>query len=496
MSYPHHLHDNYNTTEWLQSKIDELHEKMTNECSKALKMQASESFCEMYSIINRYFHYWEREKAYECFKLLYSNWEYLQQAYQAKWANNITDAWKISSQADNYNPYPEKDRVLQQMHKQIKWDIHLRERAVNSWLTRESVYNREYDELINTYTSLINDEPKDYSKEDLHTFKRYPRLLSVFDLIHKKDFAWIQWILHPTNKEDYIAYESIEYDYIQRLFIQSAIKTYTQDELIQLLNIIDMSLVWEWEEWYIFLDLKNQDKSFSLFRQYILSQKEQNKEILGLVQKYLYFLWRQDENSLKGIDEANVFLEGKELVIALYDFSVLQNRNTEEYVESLLLHITDPYKKCDFLLSRWLYDQCEKYIEQITDIRDKAIILMKVARRSNNFDRVYSAVSEMEGNINVKSQIISKLVELFASNWRWDDLEKRYPLLTFSWNEEENFYWKLKWYHYLLREFIEKKYNLEVLGIEPELYMQYYWNRNIRHHVYNIITDLVIAKKK
>lgn len=41
---------------------------------------------------------------------------------------------------------------------------------------------------------------------------------------------------------------------------------------------------------------------------------------------------------------------------------------------------------------------------------------MKVARRSNNFDRVYSAVSEMEGNINVKSQIISKLVELFASN--------------------------------------------------------------------------------
>ncbi|MBP6256145.1 hypothetical protein KA405_00015 [Patescibacteria group bacterium] len=70
------------------------------------------------------------------------------------------------------------------------------------------------------------------------------------------------------------------------------------------------------------------------------------------MQKYLYFLWRQDENSLKGIDEANVFLEGKELVIALYDFSVLQNRNTEEYVESLLLHITDPYKKCDFLLSR------------------------------------------------------------------------------------------------------------------------------------------------
>ena len=130
-------------------------------------------------------------------------------------------------------------------------------------------------------------------------------------------------------------------------------------------------------------------------------------------------------------------------------------------------------------------------------MRDKAIILIKLARRSNNFDRVYSAVSEMEDNINVKSQIISQLVELFAYNGRWDDLEKWYPLLTFSWDEEENFYWKLKWYHYLLREFIEKKYNLQVLGIEPELYMQFYWNSDtrIRRQVYNVICDIMITKK-
>lgn len=189
------IHD-YETVEWLQSKIDKLHEKLTSELNKVLKMQVSTLSWEMYHIINRYLHSWEREKAYECFKLLYSNSQFLQQS------RNITDSWKSFCEAYNYYPFPEKDRVLTYMFSEIKCDIDSRERAATFWLTRESVYNREYDELIDTYTSLINDEPMDYSNEDLHTFKRYPRLLSVFDLIHKKDFAWIQSILYPTNKED------------------------------------------------------------------------------------------------------------------------------------------------------------------------------------------------------------------------------------------------------------------------------------------------------
>jgi hypothetical protein len=488
MSYSNHLHDNYNTTEWLQSKINELHEKFIKEYSKILQMPViDKQNGEVYFITERYLHFWEEQKAYVCFELYYNNNECVQKQYQQQWAQNVLDAWKMYSSeviVGNDCQYPEKESL----QKRLNWS----KIDYSEWFSKESHYDREYDKIMNIYKSLMSDEPKDYTKENLHTFKQSSCILSVFDLICKKDFVWIQSILHPTNKEDYIAYESIEYDYIQWLFIQCAVKTYSQDELIQLWEIIGMDVVWD--ELYLFLDLKNQDNTFSLFKQYIISQKEQKKDIFGITQQYLYFLWKQDEHSPQVIDEAYSLLDWKDLAITLYNYSILQDKNTEEYLESILLYITDPYEKCDFLLNRWLYPQCKKHVNQVVDIHEKIIILIQIAYHEDNFDTVYSVVSEIQDNKKFQSIIVSQLVELFAHKWMWKDLEQWSLLLTNSWDTEEQLLWKFRWYKGLLREFLEKKYSLENLGIEPELYNTYYWMRDARKDLYDVLTAYRINK--